>query len=52
MRHQMIRVREHIEVYDQYGEFLFSADNEQEALEDLAEMLQEGWYAASTVSVA
>jgi len=52
MRHQMIRVREHIEVYDQYGEFLFSADTEQEALEDLAELLQEGWVAASAVSVA
>ena len=51
MRHQMIRVREHIEVYDQYGEFLFSADTEQEALEDLAEMMQEGWY-ASAASVA
>ena len=51
MRHQMIRVREHIEVYDQYGEFLFSADTEQEALEDLAELLQEGWYSAA-VSVA
>ena len=52
MRHQMIRVREHIEVYDQYGEFLFSADTEQEALEDLAEMMQEGWLPASAVTVA
>ena len=41
MRHQMIHVREHIEVYDQYGEFLFSADTEEEALEDLALMMQE-----------
>ena len=52
MRHQMIRVREHIEVYDQYGEFLFSAATEQEALEDLAEMMQEGWLPASAVTVA
>mgnify|MGYP001258095417 CR=1 FL=1 len=38
MRSQMIRVREHIEVYDQWGGFLFSADTEEEALSDLALM--------------
>lgn len=51
MKHQMIRVREHIEVYDQYGEFLFSADTEEEALADLADLLEEGFF-PSLVTVA
>ena len=29
-------VRGHVEVYDASGRFLFSADNEREALEELA----------------
>ena len=31
------RVREHVQVYDCSGEFLFSADNETEAWEELEE---------------
>ncbi len=30
-------VRGHVEVYDMWGEFLFSADNEREAREELEE---------------
>lgn len=30
-------VRGHIQVYDQKGNFLFSADNEREAMEELEE---------------
>lgn len=30
-------VRGHVEVYDMMGQFLFSADNEQEAREELEE---------------
>lgn len=30
-------VRGHVEVFNQRGEFLFSADNEREAREELAE---------------
>lgn len=29
-------VRGHVEVYDNFGRFLFSADTEREALEELA----------------
>ena len=50
MRHQMIHVREHIEVYDQHGEFLFSADTEEEALADLALMMPEGYFSAASVA--
>ena len=28
-------VKEHVEVYDENGQFLFSADNRQEAIEEL-----------------
>ena len=30
-------IRGHVHVYDQYGKFLFSADNEREAREELRE---------------
>ena len=30
-------VVDHVQVYDQYGNFLFSADNEREAREELKE---------------
>lgn len=36
MDYRIIDVRGHVEVYDSQGQFLFSADNEAEALEDLA----------------
>ena len=36
MRFEMRFVRGHVEVYDGEGRFLFSADNEREAEEDLA----------------
>ena len=32
-------VRGHVEVYDLRGQFLFSADNEREAREDLAQLI-------------
>ena len=31
------RDREHVRVYDQFGRFLFSADNESEAWEEIEE---------------
>ena len=49
--YQVTYVFGHYNVYAPSGRFLFSADTEQEALDDLAEMMQEGWY-ASSVSVA
>ena len=36
MRYEMRFVRGHVEVYDKDGRFVFSADNEREAEEDLA----------------
>ncbi len=36
MEYRIIPVMGHVEVYDIQGQFLFSADNEAEALEDLA----------------
>lgn len=36
MDYSMEYVNGHIEVYDENGEFLFSADNKQEALSELA----------------
>jgi len=36
MEYRIIDVMGHVEVYDGCGNFLFSADNEAEALEDLA----------------
>ena len=36
MRYEMRWVRGHVEVYDANGRFVFSADNEREAVEDLA----------------
>ena len=41
MRHQMMNVMGHIEIFDGSGRFLFSADNEREALEELAVYLME-----------
>lgn len=35
MRYQIKAIRGHVEVYDANGHFLFSADTEQEAREDL-----------------
>ncbi len=37
MDYNMIWVRGHVEVYDHAGRFCFSADNEREALEELAQ---------------
>ena len=34
------RVLDHVQVYDQNGKFLFSADNEQEAREEMREHAQ------------
>lgn len=36
MEYRIVFVRGHVEVYNSRGEFLFSADTEAEALEDLA----------------
>ena len=36
MNIEMRYIRGHIEVYDENGRFLFSADNEREAYEDIA----------------
>ncbi len=36
MDYKIVYVMGHVEVYDSHGEFLFSADTEAEALEDLA----------------
>lgn len=33
--YKIINIRGHIQVYDQKGNFLFSADNEREAREEL-----------------
>ena len=38
MRFEMRFVRGHVEVYDREGRFLFSADNEREAEEDLGQL--------------
>lgn len=38
MRFEMRFVRGHVEVYDGEGQFLFSADNEREAEEDLGHL--------------
>ena len=38
MNYELKCVRGHIEVYDDRGRFLFSADNEREAREDLAQL--------------
>ena len=35
MRYEIKFVRGHVEVYDREGNFVFSADNEREAEEDL-----------------
>ena len=39
MRYEMRCVRGHVEVYDKDGRFVFSADNEREAEEDLAMLI-------------
>lgn len=39
MEYSIRYVRGHVEVYDAAGAFCFSADNEQEAREELAEMV-------------
>ena len=39
MRYEMRFVRGHVEVYDKDGRFVFSADNEREAEEDLAMLI-------------
>jgi len=36
MDYRIVDVRGHVEVYDSQGQFLFSADTEEEALADLA----------------
>lgn len=36
MEYRIVNVMGHVEVYDSQGQFLFSADTEAEALEDLA----------------
>lgn len=41
MRHKMMNVMGHIEIFDENGRFLFSADNEREALQELADYLAE-----------
>ena len=38
MRFEMRFVRGHVDVYDGEGQFLFSADNEREAEEDLGQL--------------
>ncbi len=38
MNYSIRYVRDHVEVYDAAGSFCFSADNEQEARAELAEM--------------
>ena len=35
MVYKIKSVKEHVEVYDNQGHFLFSADNQQEALDEL-----------------
>ena len=39
MRYEMRFVRGHVEVYDKDGRFVFSADNEREAEEELAMLI-------------
>ena len=36
MDYRIVYIMGHVEVYDCYGRFLFSADTEEEALRDLA----------------
>jgi hypothetical protein len=38
MGYQIVWVRGHVEVYDALGRFCFSADNEREAREELADV--------------
>ena len=38
MQYRFKNVRGHVEVYDVEGRFLFSADNEREAEEDLGQL--------------
>lgn len=38
MRFHIKAIRGHVEVYDETGRFLFSADTEREAEEDLTEL--------------
>ena len=38
MNYEIRYVKDHVEVYDATGHFLFSADNQQEALEELGHM--------------
>lgn len=37
MNYTIQYVREHVEVYDNNGEFLFSADNQQEAMAEMSQ---------------
>lgn len=37
MSYRLMKICGHVEVYDERGRFLFSADNEREAEEDLRE---------------
>ncbi len=38
MKYQLKTVQSHIEVYDEQGRFLFSADTQHEAMEELRRM--------------
>lgn len=38
MNYTLKYVREHIEVYDQHGNFVFSADTQQEALDEISQL--------------
>ena len=38
MQYQVKVVQNHVEVYDEQGRFLFSADNQHEAMEELNQM--------------
>lgn len=37
MHYTIINVRDHYEVYDNYGNFLFSADTKSEAINEMSE---------------
>ena len=39
--YRLVNVRGHIEVYDDWGQFVLSADNEGEALWELDEMMED-----------
>lgn len=43
INYRIISVDGHVEVYDQYGRFVFSEDNEDAAFQGICELLKENY---------